>query len=405
VRIVFLNPSGELGGAETALIELLAAVRGARPDWTLNLITSAAGPMLARVERLGVPVKAMEFPPALSRLGEWGRRESATDRVRLAAGAARAAVPVLSYTLRLRGALTQLAPDIVHTNGLKMHVLGAWCRPPLSKVVWHLHDYPDVRPLSATLLRTHVRRCSAIVANSTSVADRARQLLTGGPAVQPIYNALDLERFTPEGPALDLDALAGMRPLAANGIRVGLIGTFARWKGHEVFLRALAQVRSETPLRGYVIGDSIYRTDASQYSVGELRRIASSIGLNGNVGFTGHIADVPAALRSLDIVVHASVEPEPFGLVIAEAMACGRPVVVSHAGGAAEIAQGGAVFHTPGNATELAERIGQLVNEPMLRGALAKAGPIAAAQLFSRTRLAEALLPVYERIASERSTS
>ena len=52
-----------------------------------------------------------------------------------------------------------------------------------------------------------------------------------------------------------------------------------------------------------------------------------------SVGFTGRIDDVPAALRALDIVVHASVEPEPFGLVIAEAMACGRPVVVSRAGG------------------------------------------------------------------------
>ena len=94
---------------------------------------------------------------------------------------------------------------------------------------------------------------------------------------------------------------------------------------------------------------------------------------------------------SLDVIVHASVEPEPFGLVIAEAMACGRPVIVSRAGGAAEIAQAGAVFHTPGNAGELAERMTQLVNEPTLRGALSKAGRAAAEQLFSRRRLAGGL--------------
>jgi glycosyltransferase involved in cell wall biosynthesis len=256
--------------------------------------------------------------------------------------------------------------------------------------------------LTASLLRAHAGRSSAIVANSTSVAERARQLLPRGPSVHAIYNAVDLDRFRPDGPALDLDALAGMSPLAANGIRVGLVGTFARWKGHEVFLRALAQVRSDTPMRGYIIGDAIYRTDASQHSLDELRGMASRIGLNGNIGFTGHVADVPAALRSLDIVVHASVEPEPFGLVIAEAMACGRPVVVSHAGGAAEIARGGAVFHTPGNATELAERIAQLVSEPALRGALAKSGRAAAAELFSRTRLVEALVPIYESLAGER---
>ena len=79
----------------------------------------------------------------------------------------------------------------------------------------------------------------------------------------------------------------------------------------------------------------------------ELREMASRSASDGNVGFTGHVDDVPAALRALDIVVHASVEPEPFGLVIAEAMACGRPLIVSRAGGAAEIAQAGAVFHSP----------------------------------------------------------
>jgi glycosyltransferase involved in cell wall biosynthesis len=131
--------------------------------------------------------------------------------------------------------------------------------------------------------------------------------------------------------------------------------------------------------------------------------MATGIGLNGSVGFTGHVPDVAAAMRSLDIVVHASVEPEPFGLVIAEAMACGRPVIVSRSGGAAEIAQAGVVFHTPGNASELAERMSQLAGEPTLRGALSKAGRAAAEQLFSRKRLAEALIPVYESLSPQPS--
>ncbi|RPI50613.1 MAG: glycosyltransferase, partial [Acidobacteria bacterium] len=193
---------------------------------------------------------------------------------------------------------------------------------------------------------------------------------------------------------------SGMAPLARDGIRIGLVGTFAKWKGHDIFLQALAQVRAAFPVRGYVIGDSIYQTDASQYSVSTLREIASQRGLDGTVGFTGHVADVPAALRSLDIVVHASVEPEPFGLVIAEAMACGRPVIVSRAGGATEVAQAGAVFHTPGNADELAARMTELVNEPALRGALSQAGREAAEALFSRKRLAEALIPVYESLVT-----
>ncbi len=403
MRIVFLNPSGELGGAETALVELFAAVLDARPSWKLSLIAAAPGPLLDRAARLGIPGRSLDFPPSLARLGEWGRRGSIVNRILLGVAGARAAFPALSYASQLRRELANLDPNVIHTNGLKMHLLGARCRPNGSKVVWHLHDYPDARPVTAALLRMNAGRCSAIVANSSSVADRARRMLTAAPSVQAIYNAVDLDRFHPNGPSLDLDALAAMPPLACGGIRIGLVGTFAKWKGHDVFLRALARLRSEVPVRGYVIGDSIYQTDASQYSVSSLREMASSIGLNGNVGFTGQIADVPAALRSLDVIVHASVEPEPFGLVIAEAMACGRPVIVSRAGGAAEIAQAGAVFHTPGNAGELAERMAQLVNEPTLRGTLSKAGRAAAEQLFSRRRLAEALIPVYEGVTGHRA--
>ena len=403
MRIVFLNPSGELGGAESALVELFAAVREARPSWKLSLIAAAPGPLLERAARVGIPGTSLDFPPSLARLGEWGRRGSVINRILLGVAGARAALPTLSYASQLRRELANLDPDVIHTNGLKMHLLGARCRPNGSKVVWHLHDYPDARPVTAALLRMNAGRCSAIVANSSSVADRARRMLTAAPPVQAIYNAVDLDRFHPNGPSLDLDALAALPPLASGGIRIGLVGTFAKWKGHDVFLRALARLRSEVPVRGYVIGDSIYQTDASQYSVSSLREMASSIGLNGNVGFTGHIVDVPAALRSLDIIVHASVEPEPFGLVIAEAMACGRPVIVSHAGGAAEIAQTGAVFHTPGNAGELAERMAHLVNEPKLRGTLSKAGRAAAEQLFSRRRLAEALIPVYEGVLGHRA--
>jgi len=398
VRIVFLDPSGELGGAEAALVELIAALRDARPSWTMNLIASAAGPLLDRALKVGIPFKALAFPPSLARLGEWGRRGSLANRLLLAGAVARAAAPVASYASRLRRELAMLDPDIVHTNGLKMHLLGGWCRPARARVVWHLHDYPDARPLGAALLRMNARRCSAVVANSNSVSDRARAMLSNGPKVHTVHNAVDLDRFHPDGPSLNLDVLSGLPPLAPGGIRVGLVGTFAKWKGHDVFLRALAQVRTAVPVRGYVIGDSIYQTEGSQYSISMLRDLASRSGLEGHVGFTGYIADVPAALRSLDIVVHASVEPEPFGLVIAEAMACGRPVVVSRAGGAAEIAQAGAVFHTPGNAAELAARIVQLVNEPALRGTLSKAGRAAAERLFSRKRLVEVLIPVYESV-------
>ena len=60
VRIVFLNPSGELGGAETALLEMLAALREARPAWTFGLVASAPGPLVERAVALGIPSDCLD---------------------------------------------------------------------------------------------------------------------------------------------------------------------------------------------------------------------------------------------------------------------------------------------------------------------------------------------------------
>jgi glycosyltransferase involved in cell wall biosynthesis len=397
VRIVFLNPSGQLGGAETALLELMAALREARPTWNLSVIASAAGPLVERTAQLGIPSVSCTFPASLARLGEWGRRDSTVGRLQLGAAVTRALLPTLGYALSLRRQLKAIDPDIVHTNGLKMHLLGAECRPRRAKVVWHMHDYPDVRPLTASLLRARAGRCAAAIANSESVAERTRPLV-GRVPVFAVYNAVDLDRFVPGGSKLDLDALAQLPPFDPRGIRIGLVATFARWKGHDVFLHALSRMKSDVPIRGYLIGGPIYKTDASQFSMEELRGFATASGVDRAVGFTGPVTDVPAALRSLDIVVHASTEPEPFGLTIAEAMACGRPLVVSKAGGAAEIAQQGAVFHRPGDADDLANCLSQLASSPALRHGLGTVGREAAVRLFSRQRLASTLVPIYESL-------
>ena len=67
----------------------------------------------------------------------------------------------------------------------------------------------------------------------------------------------------------------------------------------------------------------------------------AAAGLAGRVGLTGFVDRPAAAMRALDVVVHASTQPEPFGLVIAEGMACGRAVIVSAAGGADELVTDG----------------------------------------------------------------
>jgi glycosyltransferase involved in cell wall biosynthesis len=120
------------------------------------------------------------------------------------------------------------------------------------------------------------------------------------------------------------------------------------------------------------------------------------------VGFTGFVPDAAQAMRALDVVVHASTDPEPFGLVIAEGMACARAVVVSRAGGAAEITTPGvdALAFAPGDAGQLAECLLSLAANAALRRRLGDAGRATAERVFDRGRMVAEMTPVYESLVS-----
>jgi glycosyltransferase involved in cell wall biosynthesis len=309
-----------------------------------------------------------------------------------------AAHAVGGYLQALRAAVAAIQPDLVHTNGLKMHLLAARALPrPAPALVWHMHDYIGSRPTTALLLRSFRSRCAAVVANSESVAADVRATLGDRVPVTVVANAVDVSLFAPGGDVLDLDALAGLPTAPSGVVRVGLLATFARWKGHGVFLDALSRLPDRLPVRGYVIGGGVYQTDGSQYTLDELRAEAARLGLDGRVGFTGFVERPAAALRSLDIAVHASTSPEPFGLAIVEAMACGRAVVASLAGGAVEIVTPGidALGHRPGDAAQLAARIASLAADPALRARLGAAARGTAVRRYDRTRLSGDVIPVY----------
>ena len=404
MRIAYLSASGQRGGAETCLLDVLASLRAAAPSWPLLLVSAGDGPFVDRARSLGVSTAVVPFPPAVARLGETGT-VAAAGPARFAAEVGLAAGPIAAYAADLRRAIAPFAPDVVHTNGLKMHLLGTYAAGD-APVVWHVHDYVSARRVSSRLLRWTANRCAAVIANSESVAADARNALGDGVAVAAVLNAVDLDRFSPEGDVLDLDRLAGLPPAPAGTVRVGLPATFARWKGQPVFIEAIAALAS-MPVRAYVIGGPVYDTDRSQFSLDELRDLAERRGVRDRVGFTGFVDRPDAALRALDVVVHASTSPEPFGLVIAEAMACGRAVIVSNAGGAAELVAPGrdALTCIPGDAVELTGTIAALTADPACRSALGRAARATAVRRFDRSRLARDLMPIYAAVGARQAAA
>jgi glycosyltransferase involved in cell wall biosynthesis len=398
MRVVYLNPCGQMGGAEICLIDMFVSIRNAEPEWELFLVLGEDGPLAQKAREAGVRVVVAPFPPALARLGDSGR-------VPLVAlwSSLKAAWGAWHYALVLRRELLKLQPDVVHTNGFKMHILGAWAQPKGASVIWHVHDYVSTRPLMKRLIRLHSNRCAAVIANSKSVAQDVQQVCGSKLPTFCIYNAIDLQCYSPVGEKIDLDSLAGLAPATAGMVRIGLAATMARWKGHTVFLRALARLPRDLQYRAYVIGGAIYQTADSQRTIQELRDLAVELRIADRVGFTGYVADPASAMRALDIVVHASTEPEPFGRVIAEGMACGRAVICSAAGGAGELITQGhdALAHSPGDEAALSGRITELVRSPELRARLGRAGRATAERRFERSRLSRELIPLYRRVSGD----
>jgi glycosyltransferase involved in cell wall biosynthesis len=307
----------------------------------------------------------------------------------------------VNYLRRLAATLRALRPDVVHANGIKAQVFSALATPRRTRLVWHLHDFLASRPNAGRVLRlvARYRRPDVAIAISRAVATDAVRVLPKVP-VAVVLNGINTAHFTPgpgDGPLLD--RLAGWDPAPAGTTRVGLVATYARWKGHDIVIEAAARL-ADMAMRWYLVGGPVYRTAGSQFSREELAALAASRQMADRVGFLPFQPDPVTIYRSLDVVIHASTKPEPFGLTIIEAMACGRPVIVSQAGGAAELFTSGeeALGVPPGDAAALAAAVRTLVMDPGLSASLGIAARRRAVAEFDRGRLGPAVLSIYTHL-------
>jgi glycosyltransferase involved in cell wall biosynthesis len=296
-----------------------------------------------------------------------------------------------------------LRPDVIHSNGLKCHILTHLVGIQALPVVWHLRDFLSARPVMMRALRWASLRAACGIAISRAIEKDGHTVLPRL-AIEVIYNGIDTDYFCPRpGDGRKLDQLARLCTAEPRPTRVGLVATFARWKGQDLFLEAVARtVRDRPPpnARFYVIGGPIYRTCGSQFSESELRAKARALGIERHVGFISFRESMAGIYQALDIVVHASTQPEPFGRTIVEAMACGKPVIVSQTGGAIELYEHGydAVSFRSGDPAALACALKQLLADPRARERMGGNARRTAVRRFSRERIGKQVLELYHRV-------
>lgn len=385
LRLVYLNHCAKLSGGELALARLLPALE--RVD--AHVILGEDGPLVELLRQRGVTVEVLP----LGATGGIHRDQVVAGRLPAAA-----VVGTAAYVLRVRRRLVELAPDLVHGNSLKACLYGSVAaRLAGLPFVWHARDRiaPDYMPRPATtLVRTAARWLpTVVIANSSTTLDTLQVPRTQTVVHSPVaHDAVDpgFGLYPPE-PGTD-------------GVpTIGMVGRLAPWKGQHVFLDALAKAAADgRPFRARVVGGALFGED--DYAAG-LHRQAQRLGLADRVTFTGHVEGVAAELRRLDLLVHASVIPEPFGQVVVEGMAAGVPVIASDAGGPAEVVTAGVdgLLTPPGDAAALAAAITTLLDDPGRRAELATAAHRTAAAYLPEVVAAQVQAVYDEALASRRT--
>ena len=305
LRVLVVMPLGEqLGGGEMMFRQLMEYGQGQGIEWIA--VFTKDGPMVAETRGVGVETHLIEA----GRIREVGRRIGAIRRI---AALARERQVSLVFGWMVSSQL--LAGPAAWLADLP----AAWYQVGLPS--------PDWMDRFATFCRAR-----GIVVLSKDVAAAQARIRPTRP-LHLVYPGASLERFETvraESPAV----LRARFRLPVTGPLIGIVGRLQRWKGMHTLVAAMPMVRARHPDAHLVIVGGAHDSEPGYGD--ELRALVRANGVERAVTLAGYQADVPHWMQAMDIVVHAS-DREPFGIVVVEAMALGKPVVAGAAGGPAEI--------------------------------------------------------------------
>lgn len=321
--VCFYAVATDLGGAEKSLLDLVCGLRES-PEWSpWVLLPKDHGALVDEFRKYGIEYHTVGFPPSLfkvSRQNFW----SIFALIRSLPG-------LFSYLWRVKRLLLEKRPSLIHTTGIKCHLLGGFFgRRHRIPVLWHLRDI-----LAPGFTRTLMGWALVVfpvslVSNSHATAAPFRKY---GKEIQVVYNGIDPEVYRPNR---NHEYQKRLNVSETTPV-IGIVGVLATWKGQSQFLRAAKILADRGSQAVFVVaGGEIYDTDGESGLTRELKAQALKLGIAAKVLFTGFERDAAKVMNALDVLVHASILPEPFGRVIIEAMACGTAAVVSKLGAATE---------------------------------------------------------------------
>jgi glycosyltransferase involved in cell wall biosynthesis len=340
-RVMFVCHTGSISGAELVLLDIVQPWAGQ------SAFLFEDGPLAPALASKGLKVTVSRWGQGLTQV----RRDSSVLKVIPLAGRLCAIVVELISAARRH--------DVVYANSQKAFVLSAiavaFARRPL---IWHLHDIITSVHFGAMQRRVQVALAnfcaSKVVVPSQAAA--VAFIAEGGKAnlVAVVPNGLDVL------PEASSPAQIRQELKLPEGPLVGVFSRLAAWKGQHVVLQALAKAPGVSCI---IAGDALF---GEQAYAAKLRQMVDDLHLGDRVQFLGQRSDVPRLMSAVDAVIHPSIDPEPFGRTLVEAMLAGVPVIATDAGAASDILEAGkaGTLVPPGDADALAEAINKIMSRP-----------------------------------------
>ncbi len=395
-NVLYVDHTAKLGGGEIALLNLIQALDPAR--FRPHVVLGEDGPLVGRLRAAGIETTILPLDTAL--------RETRKDTLGLGSLLKLSRIKtLLAYSRTLARFAREHSADLIHTNSLKSDIYGGIAgRLARIPVLWHIRDSINSEylpgPAAAAFRLLSRLMPQAVVANSSSTLHqlwpkRAKSgdvVYSGVPivVVHDGYVETDAEPY-----------LAGQTTWNHPPV-VALIGRIAEWKGQHVFLRAAAAARRRFPdTRYWIVGAPLFGEDEYERS---LHVMAEQLEMTDRVEFLGFRDDVALLMSQIDIVVHASTLGEPFGQVVIEGMAAGKPLIATNGGALPEIVVPGETGYlvAMGSAEEMAVALERLLAAPVLARTMGQAGRQRVERLFTIGHTARKMESIYDLLFARR---
>lgn len=305
--ILYLHNREKIAGAEKSLLALVRRLD--RQSFIPSFILSSDGEFAQALRAEKVPLSICPFAPL---------RSIRADRI-------------LASLRALEKIVVRVKPHLLHGNTPRTNLYAGWLgRRRGIPVVWHARNLIYGMMLDIEKLLSFLP--DRIICNSEAIRDRFRGQNGFEKRVLTVHSGIDLSEFRPE-----IDGTPIRREFGGGIAWVALVGRIGLGKGHEIFLRASQKVVAQfSNARFLIVGRAEDEDDARREIF--LKRLAGRLGLQSQVIFTGYRQDMPRLMAAIDLLVVAT-EAEPFGRVILEAMAAGKPVVGTSSGGTPELVE------------------------------------------------------------------